>query len=76
MAKFSKRHYQFVAEKLFYATQWESSKREQETIDYTIRRLAEVFADEFECDNERFNREHFLAVVRGERPINSRPPRS
>lgn len=27
-------------------------------------------------DNPRFNREHFLAVVRGERDLNSRPSRN
>jgi len=26
-------------------------------------------------DNSRFDREHFLAVVRGERELQSRPPR-
>jgi hypothetical protein len=32
-------------------------------------------ADNLEQDNPAFNREHFLAVVRGEREINSKPPR-
>ncbi len=39
----------------------------------TDARITQDFADLFECDNSRFNREHFLAVVRGERPVNSRP---
>ena len=33
-------------------------------------------ADALKRDNPRFNREHFLAVVRGEKPLESRPPRS
>jgi hypothetical protein len=34
--------------------------------------IAETLASE----NPRFNREHFLAVVRGERDLNSRPARN
>lgn len=36
-----------------------------------IRAIADVLAK----DNPRFDREHFLAVVRGERALNSKPPR-
>ena len=36
------------------------------------RALAEMFRK----DNPAFDRDHFLAVIRGERDINSRPPRS
>jgi len=32
-------------------------------------------ADALKRDNSRFNREHFLAVVRGERELHSRPSR-
>ena len=31
--------------------------------------------DALEVDNPRFDREHFLAVVRGEKSLNSRPSR-
>lgn len=33
-------------------------------------------ADALASDNPRFSREHFLAVVRGEKDLNSRPARS
>jgi len=32
-------------------------------------------ADSLQRDNSRFNRKHFLAVVRGEKDLNSRPAR-
>lgn len=35
--------------------------------------IAGFAADLFERDNSRFDRAHFLAVVRGERPVDSRP---
>lgn len=37
---------------------------------------AEYIANACKNDNPRFDREHFLAVVRGERELISRPPRS
>lgn len=37
---------------------------------------ANMIADALATDNSRFNREHFLAVVRGEKDLNSRPARS
>lgn len=40
-----------------------------------IYALAERLAFELASDSPRFNREHFLAVVRGERALESRPPR-
>ena len=36
---------------------------------------AEEIADALQRDNSRFNREHFLAVVRGEKELHSRPSR-
>lgn len=33
-------------------------------------------ADALQRDNSRFNREHFLAVVRGEKDLHSRPSRN
>lgn len=33
-------------------------------------------ADALQRDNGRFNREHFLAVVRGEKDLHSRPARN
>jgi hypothetical protein len=75
MAKFSKQHYQAIAGELHLAR----LPREKENFrsrEGLIDELAEHLAVEFEHDNSRFNREHFLAVVRGERPVMSRPPRS
>ena len=40
-----------------------------------IEHVAEEMADMLQRDNGRFDREHFLAVVRGERELQSRPPR-
>ena len=40
-------------------------------LELTADNLTYMFAD----DNPRFDREHFLAVVRGERALESRPPR-
>jgi hypothetical protein len=40
-----------------------------------IHRIAIEMADMLHRDNSRFDREHFLAVVRGERELQSRPPR-
>jgi|GEM_PF-3250040 len=33
-------------------------------------------ADSLQRDNNRFNREHFLAVIKGEKKLQSRPSRS
>ena len=41
-----------------------------------ILAAAEEIADSLARDNARFDREHFLAVVRGEKSLNSRPSRS
>ena len=37
---------------------------------------AKEIADALEHDNSRFNRDHFLAVVRGEKDLHSRPSRN
>lgn len=72
MAKFSKQHYQVIAQILAaHVTRAASNSPGPH-----IAVLANDLADLFGRDNSRFNREHFLAVVRGERPVNSRPPRS
>jgi len=41
-----------------------------------IASLASELCDALHADNPRFNREHFLAVVRGERALTSRPARN
>lgn len=35
-----------------------------------------ALADALQRDNSRFNREHFLAVVRGDKDLHSRPSRN
>ena len=40
-----------------------------------IMNVSREMADMLHRDNPRFDREHFLAVVRGERELQSRPPR-
>ena len=81
MAKFSKQHYQAVANILLEAREAERvalAERERDIVMWTHHGLAvaaNLFAELFQRDNSRFSREHFLAVVRGERPVNSRPPK-
>jgi hypothetical protein len=41
----------------------------------TVIMAASRIAIELEGNNPHFNREHFLAVVRGEKDLNSRPAR-
>jgi hypothetical protein len=41
-----------------------------------VMAASEEIADALARDNRRFNREHFLAVVRGEKALMSRPSRS
>jgi hypothetical protein len=41
-----------------------------------IESVANELADSLAHDNSRFNREHFLAVVRGEKELMSRPSRN
>ena len=70
MAKFSKKHYQAIAGIL--------AKHYDDRLNLSVKTgcIAEDLADLFAGDNCCFRREQFLAVVRGERPVNSRPPRS
>lgn len=42
---------------------------------FTIQGVARIIADALYKQNPRFDREHFLAVVRGEKELNSRPTR-
>jgi hypothetical protein len=41
----------------------------------SILQTTDEIADSLQRDNARFNREHFLAVVRGEKALLSRPAR-
>lgn len=50
-------------------------EEEQESHASGVMLAAEQIADELERDDSRFNREHFLAVVRGEKELYSRPSR-
>lgn len=40
-----------------------------------LGRLASYIASELHNENPRFDSDHFLAVVRGEKALTSRPPR-
>ncbi len=41
-----------------------------------VQMAALAIADALERDNSRFNREHFLSVVHGEKDLHSRPSRN
>ena len=41
-----------------------------------IMNVASELADSLARDNSRFDKDHFLAVVRGEKELNSRPGRN
>ncbi len=44
--------------------------------DSAVLEVSSRIADALEQDNPKFNREHFLAVVRNEKSLNSRPSRN
>ncbi|MDE1767487.1 MAG: hypothetical protein KGI27_14625 [Thaumarchaeota archaeon] len=79
MAKFSKQHYQEFAG--IFREEFDSIVRANEPVAYKHAAADKMWgviqrvSDLFERDNERFNRDHFMAVIKGERPVNSRPPR-
>ena len=84
MANFNRRHYIAVAEVLRvhrHRAEVQTHHYDDKTLDTLIRSsvvgelgsMAEEFADTFARDNSQFNREHFLAVVRGENDLNFRP---
>lgn len=65
---FQQRHYKVIAEVLDRCSNSAHA-------DVVVGQIAEALADLFAADNPNFDREHFMAVVRGERAPNSRPPR-
>lgn len=72
----SRRDYIRLAEALRYgigSLQAEGFTRAEAAVaqEHFAAHVAQALASE----NPRFNREHFLAVVRGERELNSRPSR-
>jgi hypothetical protein len=73
MAKFSKSHYQLIA-KVFHNEYAQSGTNGTERT--LIFVLAEALAQELRHDNPAFNYEHFLAVVKGEAEVDSKPPHS
>ena len=46
-----------------------------QTVRILPEQIAYAISEAFERDNPRFDREHFLAVVRGDRKLQSRPLR-
>lgn len=73
MAKFSRGAYQFIASTFRTCYAIEASYRERQSAVYFA---AGEMARRLKGDNPIFDADHFLAVVRGEREIDSRPPRS
>jgi len=53
----------------------EEPELDSQAVEFTIDTVAFFLADELQNDNPRFDREHFLAVVRGEKALNSKPAR-
>lgn len=80
MATFSRRHYIVIADAMNSAYRYfKDVQQPNESTRYAangVEHTAVMLADRLEGDNPRFDREHFLAVVRGEREIESRVPRS
>lgn len=79
MAVFSRRHYQIVAlalHRAYMAHTRSINPSARNAGSDAILEATHLIADSFGDDNPAFNREHFLAVVRGDRPVNSRPPSS
>ncbi|MGH9968105.1 MAG: hypothetical protein ACREBG_09775 [Pyrinomonadaceae bacterium] len=68
----TRKDYIAIAEGLRNAVDYHGATREVEDV---IMTAAESIASAMQVDNPRFDREHFLAVVRGERDLNSRPAR-
>src|SRR5438046_2238586 len=73
MAKFSKGAFMAVAGILRLVME-ETDPMPTISPKEVVLRCAGKIADIFERDNEAFDRHHFLAVVRGDRPVNSKPP--
>jgi hypothetical protein len=55
-----------------YAAQGEPSRTNMQALETASCSIAAAL----QVDNDRFDREHFLAVVRGEKALMSRPSRS
>lgn len=66
----TEQHYQAIASELADIRSLAIGLKRKEFVEIIATRLADIFQN----DNSRFDREHFLAVVRGKRPVNSRPP--
>ena len=75
MAKFSKPHYILIANALLRAKAAILQSEEGESLmglSYVVDEIALTFRN----DNRKFDSSHFLAVIRGEKPANSRPSSS
>ena len=71
----TRKDYILIAEAL--RTTWkEEVNQEDVTEERVFFDTAENIVSALQKDNPRFNREHFLAVVRGEKDLNSRPART
>ena len=52
-----------------------SYQYQKEAWQTAVEFAALLIADRLTDDNPRFSRTHFLLVIRGEKPLESRPPR-
>lgn len=69
MAKFSKGHYQLIAAVL------RNGYEQSGDCDGHVYDIAEDMASRLKADNPAFRWDHFLAVIRGEAEVDSKPPR-
>jgi hypothetical protein len=72
----TRKDYILIAEALRTTIQLNSSEGPDSDFMKGIHASASHIANALGRNNPRFNREHFLAVIRGEKDLNSRPKRS
>jgi len=70
-----RKDYILIAEALRKRLQFETEMSSDATVLGGVRLAASSIADALATDNSRFNREHFMAVIHGEKDLNSRPAR-
>lgn len=71
----TRKDYQRIARALILAKEHETRNNRMWAAPAMLT-AAEFIANELEDDNPRFDRAHFLAVVEGDRKLDSSPPRS
>ena len=75
----TRKDYFLIAETLGNAMKWaepwtgQQSRIEHTNRHMTVNWIAEKMASALQDDNPRFDRTHFLAIVRGEKELTSKP---